>query len=176
MHPAWVRGVAPLKLFKWLTKILGNPFPFVSRYMDISCLFWAALELNQGGEVVGCTLWWAVSCSHPTELRSGMSVTAIIGTWVEAKACFLFTDNYWLCVFKKHSHLCCVLQLGFVIAAHGQRNQTNFSEHGCCSDLPSPLQSSWSVQNGFWWMEKATLNEGRKGQTDQKVKAILLPA
>ena len=164
-RPAWVRGVVPLELFEWLTKILGNPFPFVSQYMDMSCQFWAGLELNQGGEAVGCTLWWAVSCSHPTELRSGMSVTTIIGTWVEAKACFLFTDNYWLCVFKKHSQLCCGLQLGFTIAARSKIGLAFFGQVWMLLDLPSPLQCSRSSQKGFWWMENATLlMRGEKGK------------
>lgn len=139
-HPAWVQGAVPLELFEQVTKILGNPFPFVPRYMDISCLFWEGLELNQGDEAVGCSSWWAVSYSHPTELRSGMSVTAIIGTWARGKkACFLFADNYWLCVFKKRSRLCCALS-GWAsrLRLIAKSVWLALAQYGGHLDLPSP--------------------------------------
>lgn len=162
--PASVWGVVPLELFKWLTKILGNPFPFVSQYMDSSCQFWAGLELNQGGEAVGCTSWWAVFCSHPPDPRSGMSATTILGTWVEANAYFLFTDNNCLCVFKKHSQLYYALQLGIAIAAHSKIGLAFFGQVWMLlwftlSPPMSIIHPKRILVNG----ESNTVNEGRKG-------------
>lgn len=87
----------------------------------------------------------------------------------EAGACLLFSGSSCLRVFPEQSQLCCAL--------HWARSETvwlSLAKSCSCSDLPFPLQSSW-LQKGLWLREKTTVNEERKGQTDQ-VKVILLPA
>lgn len=107
----WGKELVPFQI----TKVWGNPLPFVPQY--VSHLMWAGLELNQGGAVGRCPLWWAVPCSHPAELGCLWLLYQAHGQRQELVLCFLFSGSCWLCAFPEQSQLCCALQLGSRTAA-----------------------------------------------------------